>query len=172
MFPESSPRAQLQAQAYRTTVEGINQVVNIKSEAIIHLIHRTGNIYKHTCEIGIYPPVAKFISFCKGITRYSMSYASMVKFIGNCIQAVFNITKTVSFSKLSEAHDIKMVAASEITNPMVPIISGNAFIEFVFWYHRHKLCKNCFSVIHGDYFYDFAIKLKFKSLKKYILITN
>lgn len=171
-FPESSPWAQFQTQAYCTTVEGINKVVNVKPEAVVGLIHRTGNIYQDTSKISIYPPVAKFVSFCKSVSWNSMSYATMVKFIGNCIQAVLNITKTVSLSKLGEAHNIEVITAIEITNPMVPIVSGNTFIEFVFWYHRHKLCKNCFPVIHGDYLYDLAIKVNFKSLKKYIFVTN
>ncbi len=88
------------------------------------------------------------------------------------LQAVLDITKTVSLSELSKAHNIEMITASEITNPMIPIVSGNTFIEFVFWHHRHKLCKNCFPVIHGDYLYDLAIKVNFESLKKYNFVTN
>jgi hypothetical protein len=164
-FPESSPWAQLQTQAYCTTVKGMNKVVNIEPEAVVRLIHWTG-------KISIYSPVAKFISFGKSVSWNSMSDTTMVEFIGNCIKAVLNITETVSLSKLSEAYNIEMITASEITNPMVPIVSGNTFIEFVFWYHRHKLCKNCFPVIHGDYLYGLAIKVNFKSLKKYIFVTN
>jgi hypothetical protein len=172
VLPERSPWAKLQAQTYRTAVKGIDQVVNVKPKAIVILIHRTGDLYKDTGKISIYPPVAKFISFCKGVTRDSMSYSAMVEFIGDRIQTVLNITEAISLSKLSKAHDIEVVTASEITNSMVPFVLGNTFIEFVFWHHRHKLCKNCFPVIHGDYLYDLAIKLNFKSLKNYILITN
>ena len=100
-----------------------------------------------------------------------MSYPAMVQFIGDCFQTVLNITKTITLGKLGKAHDIEMITASEITNSVVPIVSGNTFIELVFWHHRHKLCKNCFPVIHGDYRYDLTINVDFKSLKNITLVT-
>jgi hypothetical protein len=172
VFPKSSPWTQLQAQTYRTAVKCIYQVVNVKPKAAVALIHRTSDINQHTGKISIYPPVAKFISFCKGVSWDSMPYPAMVEFIRDRVQTVFNITETISLGKLSKAHDIEMVTTSEIAYSMVPFVSGNTFIKFVFWHHSHKLCKNCFPVIHGDYLYDFAIKLNFKSLKNYIFITN
>jgi hypothetical protein len=105
-----------------------------------------------------------------------MSYPAMVKLIGDSFQTVLNITETIPLSELGITHNIEMVAAREVANPIVPIVSGNTFIELVFWHHRHKLSKDCFPVIHGDNRYEDAINVDFKSLKilnfvTYLLLT-
>ncbi len=171
VFPESSPWAELQTQAYRTAVKGIDKVVDVKPKVIVLLAHRSGDVHKYLGKICIYAPVAKFVGFGKGISRNRMPYPTMVKLIGDCFQAVLNISKTISLGKLGKAHDIEMITASEIANPIVPVISGNTFIELVFWYHGHKLSKDSFSVVHGDNRYDFAINLDSKSLKIITLVT-
>jgi len=171
VFPESSPWAELQTQAYRAAVKSIDQVVDVKPKVIVVLVHRSGDVHKYLGKIGIYVPVAKFIGFGKGISRNRVPYPAMVKLIGDCLQAVLNISKAISFGKLGKAHDIEMITTSEIANPIVPVVSGNTFIELVFWYHRHKLSKDSFPVVHGDNRYDFAINVNFKSLKNLTLVT-
>jgi hypothetical protein len=171
VFPERSPWAEFQAQANCSAVKGIDKIVQIKPEVIVVLIHGPGYIQKNTGKISIYTPVAILIGFSKGIPRDSMSYPAMVQFIGNCFKTVLNITKAITLSKLGKAHDIEMITAGEIANTVVPVLSGNTFIELVFWHHRHKLSKNCFPVIHGDYRYDLTIKVNFKSLKTLNLVT-
>lgn len=170
-FPERSPWAEFQAQADRATVKSIDKVVDVKPEVIIVLIHWSSYIHKDSGKISIYPPVAVFIGFSKGVPRDCMFYPTVVQFIGNCFQTVLNITETITLSELSNSHNIEMITAREIANTIVPIVSGNTFIKLVFWHHRHKLCKDCFSVIHGDYCYNIAINVNFKSFKKYILVT-
>jgi hypothetical protein len=63
VFPEGSPWAELQAQADRTAVKGIDKVVDVKPEVIVVLIHRSGDVRKYTGKIGIYSPVAIFVCF-------------------------------------------------------------------------------------------------------------
>lgn len=176
VLPESSPRAEFQAQTDCTAVESVDKVFHVQSEAIILLVHWACDINQHLGKICIDAPVTKFIGFRKGISRNSMLYSTMVELTGDCIQAVLYIAKTVPLGKLGKAHHIEMVPASEISNPMVPIISGNTFIEFIFRHHGHKLCENCLPNIHGGNRYDFAIKVDFKSLKilalvNYLLLT-
>ena len=171
VFPEGSPWAQLQTQTYCTAVKSIDKIINVNPEIIIALVHRTGNINKYTSKISIYPPVAKFIGFCKSISRNCMSYSTVVEFARDRFQTVLNIPETIPLGKLGKAHNIEVVATCEIANSMVPIIPVNTFIELVFWYCRHKLCENCFSFIHGDNRYDLAIKVNFKSLKFITLVT-
>lgn len=76
----------------------------------------------------------------KGISRDSAFYPAIVQFIRDSIQTVFNITKAITLGKLSKAPDIKMIPTREIANSKAPLVSGNTFIEFVFWHHRQKLC--------------------------------
>src|SRR5690606_30646733 len=63
-----SPRTQLQAQAYCTAIKRIYQIVHIKSEAVVSLIHRTCNSYEHLGIICINTPITKFIGLCKSIS--------------------------------------------------------------------------------------------------------
>lgn len=105
-----------------------------------------------------------------------MFYDAMIQFIGDCFQSVLNISEVIPLGKLGKTHDIEIIPAREITNPIVPMVSDNTFIEFVFWHHGPKLSKNSFSVIHGDNHYEYAINVNFKLLKIttlviYLLLT-
>ena len=171
VFPERSPWAKLQAQADRAAVKGIDKVVDVKPEVIIVLIHWPGYVHKDLGKVSIYPPVSVFIGFSKGVSWNSMFYSAMVQFIGNGFQTVLNITKAITLGKLGKAHDIEMIPAREIANTEVSFVSGNTFIELVFWHHGHKLSKDSFPVIHGDNRYDLAINVDFKSLKTLPLVT-
>lgn len=170
VFPESSPWAELQTQADSATVKGIDYVVNIKPEVIVHLIHWACNINKHPGKIRIYAPVTEFISFCKGVPRDRMLYAAVVEFTGDRFQTVFNVPETISLGKLSKAHDIEMVPTCKMADSMVPVIAVNTVIEFVFWYHGHKLSKDGLPLIHGDNRYDLALNVNFKSFKNSIFV--
>lgn len=176
ILPECSPWAELQTQVDRAAVKGVDKVVYVNPEIIIVLIHRSGDVHKYTGKISIYSPITIFICFGKGIPRDSMSYAAMIQFTGNSFQAIFDITEAIPLGKLGKTYDVEMITAREITNPIIPIVSGNTFIEFVFWHHGHKLSKDSFPVVHGDNRYDLAIKVDFKSLKilsdvTYLLLT-
>jgi hypothetical protein len=162
-FSESRPWAQFQAHAYSTVIKGISQIVNVKPETIISLIHWMSNIYKHTDKISVYSLVAKFAGYCKSVSCNNVPYTTLVKIIGNCNQTISNILEAVSLGELSETHNKEMIPVCEIANPMVPFVPVNIFIGFIFWYHRHKPCKNYFSLIHGDFLYDLATKVNFKS---------
>jgi hypothetical protein len=171
VFPECSPWTKLQAQADCAAVKGIDKIVYVNPEVIVVLIQRSGDVHKNTGKICIYPPVAEFIGFGKGVSRDGMFYAAMIQFIGDCFQAVLNISEAIPLGKLGKTHDIEMIPAREITNPIVSIVSSNTFIELVFWHHGHKLSKNSFPVIHGDKHYEYAINVDFKSLKFTTLVT-
>ena len=84
---------------------------------------------------------------------------------------MINVPKTVSFGKLGKAHDIELIPTSEVADTMVPIVSGNPFIKFIFRDYRHQLCKNCFSAIQGENRYYFTKNANFKSLKIFTLVT-
>ena len=170
VFPESSPWAELQTQANSAAIKSIDKVVNIKPEVIVPLIQRTSNINKHPGKIRIDTPITELISFCKGVSRNRMLYAAVIEFAGDRFQAVFNIPKTISLGKLGKAHDIEMVPTCKMADSMVPVIVVNTFVEFVFWYHGHKLSKDGLSLIHGDNRYDLALNVNFKSFKNSIFV--
>jgi hypothetical protein len=94
----------------------------------------------------------------------------VIEFAGDRFQAVFNIPKTISLGKLGKAHDIEMVPTCKMADSMVPVIVVNTFVEFVFWYHGHKLSKDGLSLIHGDNRYDLALNVNFKSFKNSIFV--
>ena len=160
------PRAQLEAQTDGTTVECIYKVVNVQPERIVTLIHRSGNAYKNLCKICINSPIAKLICFCKSVSWDCVSYPAVIKLVRNRIKTVFNIPKAFPLCKLCKTHDIKMISAREIPDAIVSSVSLYAFIKFVFWYHIHELCKYCFSSIHGEKCYCFALNIKNQIVEK------
>lgn len=170
VFPKGSPWAELQTQAYSAAVKGIYKIVDIKPEVIIPLIHRACNINKHPRKICIYAPITKLISFCKGVSRNRMLNAAVIEFARDCFQTVFYIPKTVSLGQLGKTHNIEMIPAGKLADSMVPVIAVNTFIEFVFGYHGHKLSKDGLPLIHGDYRYDIALNVDFKSFKNSIFV--
>jgi hypothetical protein len=171
VFSERSPWTQFQAQTDGTAVKGIYQIVDVEPEVVVILIQRTSDVHENTCKIGIDPPVAKFVGFGKCIPWNSMPDPTVVEFTGYCFQAVLDVPKTVSFGKLGKAHDIEVIPTGEVADTMVPIVSGDTFIKFIFRDYRHQLCENCFSAIHGENRYDFTKNADFKSLKLFTLVT-
>ena len=171
VFSECSPWTQFQAQTDGTAVKGVDQIVDIEPEVFVILIQWTSDVHKNTCEIGIDPPVAKFVGLSKGIPWNSMPDPTVVEFTGYCLQAVLDVTKTISFGKLGKAHDIEVIPTGEVADAMVPIVSGNTFIKFIFRDYRHQLCENCFSAIHGENRYDFTKNADFKSFKFFTFVT-
>jgi hypothetical protein len=168
---ESSPWTKFQTQTDCTAVKCVNQIVDIEPEVFVILIQWSSDVHKNTRKIGINPPAAKFVGFCKCIPWNSMPDPTVIEFTGYCFQAVFDVPKTVSLSKLGKAHYIKVIPTCEVADTMVPIVFGNTFIKFIFRDYRHQLCKNWFSAIHGDNRYDFTKNADFKSLKNYFLVT-
>lgn len=171
VFSERCPWTQFQTQADCAAVKGVDQIVDIEPEIVVILIQWTSNVHEHTREVSIDPPVAKFVGFGKCIPGNSMSDPTMIEFTGHCFQAVLDIPEAVSLGKLGKTHHIEMVPAGEVADAMVPVVSGNAFIKFIFRDYGHQLCENCLSTIHGDNLYDFAKNADFKSLKNLTLIT-
>jgi len=171
VFSERSPGTQFQAQTDCTAVKGVHEIVDIEPKVVIILIQWTSDVHENTSKIGIDPPVAKFVGFGKCIPWNSMPDPTVVEFTGYCFQAVLDVSKTVSFSKLGKAHDIKVIPTGEVADTMVSIVSGDTFIKFIFRDYRHQLCKNYFSAIHGENRYDFTKNADFKSLNFLTLVT-
>jgi hypothetical protein len=171
VFSELSPGTQFQAQANRTAVKSIYQMVDIEPEVVVILIQWTSDIYENASKIGIDLPTAKFIGFGKRVPWYGMPDSTVVEFTGYCFQAVCDVPKTVSLSKLGKAHDIEVIPTGEVADTMVSVVSGNTFIKFIFRDYRHQLCENCFSAIHGENRYYFTKNADFKSLKIFTLVT-
>jgi hypothetical protein len=144
VFLKSSTWTELQAETDRTAFKGIDKIVDVKQEAVIFLIHWSGYIHQDPGKISINQPVTIFIGFYEGIPWNSIPYPTMVKFVRNSLQTVLNITEAITLGKLCKAHDIELIPAREIANSVVTSVSGNTFIELVFWNHRHKLCKTVF----------------------------
>ena len=117
-------------------------------------------------------PITKFVGLCKSISGNSMPYSTMIKFAGNSIKAIFNITQTFTLSKLCKTHKVEMIPTREVAYTEVFSVPVYALIKFIFRHHIHKLSKNCFSFIHGKDYYNPAINLKIQIVEKLYAYNN
>ena len=54
-----------------------------------------------------------------------------------------------SVSELSEAHHKELVPAIELDCMPVTFVAIDTLAEFIFGEERHKLCEDCFTLVHG-----------------------
>jgi hypothetical protein len=104
--------------------------------------------YKLHLQITVNTPVPDLVGFCQCIAWNSVADTTMIQFVGDSLQAGFNITETVLIGELGQTHNKELIVAGEISDTIVAIISGNTFVELAPWDERHNLSKNCFSGIH------------------------
>ena len=159
---EFSPRTKLQTKTYSTAIEGINHIVDVKSERIF-CIKGTYSFNESLTKVPVYTPVPLFICLGKSIPWNSVTDATMIQLVLNCNQTRFNISKTVLRSILRKTHHEKLIVAGQIPGRIVSLVLGNARVKVSTRYKRHKLSKYGFSCEHGQKDKLVSPKLRFKS---------
>lgn len=102
----------------------------------------------HLSEVGINTPVPFLVGIGKSGSGNWVIDARVVKFAGECSQAVLNITKAFPACELSKTHDQKMLPAGERSHTVVALVMIDTLLELIFWHKLHQLCKDCLSCIH------------------------
>ena len=161
-LPEPSPWTELQAEAYRTAVKGIDHIVNIEPEWIFR-IQRPNSLDERLTEVAVDTPVPLFISFGKSVSWNSVTDTAMIQFMLDRNEAGLNVAETVLRSILRKAHHEKLVVAGKVPEPIVSLVSGDTRIEVSARYERHKLSKYGFSCEHRLTDKMASPKLRFKS---------
>ena len=89
-------------------------------------------------------------------------------------KSCLNISQAVSVSELSEAHHKELVPAIELDCMPVTFVAIDTLAEFIFGEERHKLCEDCFTLVHGLRETDQmpSRKLTSSNRKKFCFVTN
>ena len=160
--PEFCPWTEFQTKTYSAAIEGINHIVNVKSERIF-CIQGTYSFNESLTKVSIYTPVPLLVCFCKSVSWNSVTDAAMIQLVLNCNQTCLNVSKTVLRSVLSKTHHEKLIVAGQIPGTIVSLVSGDACVEVSTRYKRHKLSKYGFSCEHRQTDQLVSPKLRFKS---------
>lgn len=169
--PELCPWTEFQTKTYGAAVEGVNHIVNIKSERIF-CVQGTNSFNKRLTEVSVYTPVPLLVRFCKSVSWNSVADAAMIQLVLNCDQTRFNVSKAVLRSVLRKTHHEKLIVTGQIPGTIVTLVSGDAFVEVSAGYKRHKLSKYGFSCEHRRTYQLVCPKLRFKSCTRNPFIIN
>ena len=174
LLPKFHPRAKFEAEADGATIECIDHVVNVKSEAILR-IGRAHLFDKDLSQFRINKPIYEFICLSRSIiARNGIANATVIQFMGNSqrIQACLYITQTILISILGQAHGQQLFIACEVSHPVIASVLGNNIIEFPTKYEPHNLCEYYLSEIHVTRFFDDNCKVsQFKSRTRKISLN-
>ena len=160
--PELCTWTEFQTKTYGTAIEGINHVVNVKSERVF-CIQGTDSFNESLPKVSIYSPVPLLVCFCKSVYWNSIADAAMIQLMLNCNQACFNISKAVFRRVLRKTHHEKLIVAGQIPGTIVTLVSGDACVGVSTGFWRHKLSKYGFSCEHRQTDQLVSPKLRFKS---------
>jgi 3-hydroxyisobutyrate dehydrogenase-like beta-hydroxyacid dehydrogenase len=72
----------------------------------------------------------------------------MVEFGLQSAQTRFDVSKTVSVSKLGEGHAEKLIEAAKSSDSVIALVSSDTIVEFVFGQKVHELREDDSSRIH------------------------
>ena len=79
----------------------------------------------------------------------ALPYPGLVQILRAKAKSCLNISQAVSVSELSEAHHKELVPAIELDCMPVTFVAIDTLAEFIFGEERHKLCEDCFTLVHG-----------------------
>ena len=144
---KSCPRTERKAQLNGAAIVGANHLVKVYSQ-LLASIKVLGFLYQNIAKVLIYTPFSLLVRFCKGGFRHHLQ-PGPVQILRSKAKSCLNISQAVSVSELSEAHHKELVPAIELDCMPVTFVAIDTLAEFIFGEERHKLCEDCFTLVHG-----------------------
>lgn len=142
-----SPRAERKTQLNGAAVESTNHFVKINSQLLtgIKLLRL---LYQDIAKVLINTPITLLVRFCKGRFGHYLQ-ARSIQVLRTKVKRGLNIPQTASVCELSKAHHKELVPAIELDSVPVAFVAIHTLAEFIFGEERHKLCEDCFALVHG-----------------------
>ena len=142
-----SPRAERKTQFNGAAVESANHFVKVYSQLLTG-IKVLCLLYKDMAKVLIYAPITLLVSFCKGRFGHYLQ-SGPIQVLRAKVKRCLNISQAASVCELSKAHHKELVPAIELDSVPVAFVAIHTLAEFIFGEERHKLCEDCFTLIHG-----------------------
>jgi hypothetical protein len=99
-------------------------------------------------EVGIDAPISSSVGVAQRTLGNVTAKAGVVQFRLHGAQARFDIPKAFAIRQLCEGHRQELVAAGEISDPVVATIATHAFVEIPFGNEIHQLSENQSALVH------------------------
>ena len=141
------PGAQRQAEFNCAAVKGADHFIEIKSQ-LVAFIQFFGLMYQYIAKVLVYPPILLLVRLRKGGSRDNLQPGS-VQILRTETKSSLNISQSAPVRELGKAHRHKLVTASEFDGVPVAFIALDTLRKFIFGEERHKLCEDCFTLVHG-----------------------
>ena len=88
------------------------------------------------------------VRFCKGRFGHYLQ-SRPIQVLRAKAKRGLNIPQTASACEFSKAHHKELVPAIELDCMPVAFVAIDTLAEFIFGEERHKLCEDCFTLVHG-----------------------
>jgi hypothetical protein len=106
-------------------------LVEFQSEVFV-CIQLPGDLDQHVSKVGVDAPISFFVGIGQRASRNGAADPCMIKLGLHGPQACLDVAKTLPISQLSEGHAKELIETRKTLNPVLPSISVNTFVEFVF----------------------------------------
>lgn len=141
------PRAERKTQFNGAAVKSADHFVKVYSQLLAG-IKVLRLLYQDIAKVLIYAPITLLVSFCKGGFRHYLQ-ARSIQVLRAKVKRCLNISQAASVRELSKAHHKELIPAIELDSVPVAFVAIHTLAEFIFGEERHKLCEDCFTLIHG-----------------------
>jgi len=136
VLPERGPRKKRQTQVDRGGIQSVSSLGNLQPEVLVR-IQLSGHSDQHMSKVGVDAPIPFFVGVGQRASRNSAPDPCVIKLGLHGPQARFDVAKTLPISQLSEGHAKELVETRKVSNPVLPSIPVNTFVEFVSWEKAH-----------------------------------
>ena len=141
------PRAERKAQLNGAAIESASHLVKVNSQ-LLASIKVLRLLYQDIAKVLIDTPITFLVRFCKGRFGHYLQ-ARSIQVLRTKVKRGLNIPQTASVCELSKAHHKELVPAIELDSVPVAFVAIDTLAEFIFDEERHKLCEDCFTLVHG-----------------------
>ena len=141
------PWAERKTQLNGAAIEGANHFVKVNSQLLAG-IKVLRLLYQDIAKVLIYTPIMLLVRFRKGGLRHYLQ-ARPIQVLRTKVKCGLNVSQTASVCELSKAHHKELVPAIELDGVPVAFVATHTLAEFIFGKERHKLCEDCFTLVHG-----------------------
>ena len=141
------PGTERKTQINGAAVKGANHLVKVDSQLLAG-IKVLRLLYQNIAKVLIDTPIMLLVRFRKGGLRHHLQ-TRPIQVLRAKVKRSLDIPQAASVCELSKAHHKELVPAIELDGVPVAFVATHTLAEFIFGEERHKLCEDCFTLVHG-----------------------
>jgi hypothetical protein len=141
VLAKRGPWKKRQTQIDGRGIQGIGCLIELQPEIFV-CIQLPGHSDQYGSKVGVDTPIPLLVGIGQCAPRNFASNPCVLKLRLHSPQACLDIAKTLSISQLSEGQAKELIETRKVSNSVFPLISPNAFVEFVPGQKTHQLREN------------------------------